>query len=51
MPNWIAFIGDRIVVTFFVGFSKSGMFLLKISQFKPKVDMSPRIKKLKGLNI
>jgi len=51
MPNWIAFIVDRIVLAFLVGLSTSGMFLVILSRFKPKVDMSPRTRKSQGLNI
>ena len=43
MPDWVAFILDKIVLAILVGVFTSAIFLLILSRFRPKIDISPKI--------
>lgn len=43
LTAWLVFILDKIVLAVFVGLITSGIFLIILSRFKPKIDISPKI--------
>lgn len=43
LPDWLLFILDKIILAVFVGLITSGIFLIILSLFKPKIDISPKI--------
>lgn len=43
MPDWLIFILDKIILAVLVGLITSGIFLVILSRFKPKIDISSKI--------
>jgi len=43
LQSWLVFVLDKIILSIFAGLITSGIFLLILSRYRPKIDISPKV--------